>query len=204
MDHEKNITISDEARASNPGGLKPNKLKWFASYPKWPLIWLVSLLIFAALALTVHSVFWIPAVLLLGMNWLYWVRINGHFSQGDANPGIVVATNPTLIAVATDLTKGFGEYPVLKIFEKNLSTVCGQQVKEGAQLATVALYSMDPDESVPHWKDFDPRPVDCATNDLEANRAVLASFDDEAWEVLQAYLAKVPKPYAPGLYRIDW
>lgn len=108
-----------------------------------------------------------------------------------------------LIAVSSDLTKGFGEYPVVKIIEKSLPAVCGQTPRVGSRLPTVALYESSPDEDVPHWADFDPRPIECATGDLDAMQAVMNTFTEDDWNELKLWLRQVPRPFCRGLYHVQ-
>lgn len=202
-DEQDTWTLDDSARASNPGNIEVNLLRWIRHYPKWPIIWTTSLLGSIACAWFVHWSFWIPAVLLLALNWFYWQRVRDHFRHGCANPGIILSLDPTLIAVTTDLTKGFGDFPVVKIIEKSLPSVCGQLPQVGSRVPTVALYVPSPDENLPHWADFDPRPVDCATGDVAAMQAVMDTFTEEEWQELNERLRQVPRPYQCGLYHIE-
>lgn len=199
---QKTWTLSDSARASNPGNVEVNPFRWVRHYPKWPLIWFCTLMFWVALAYWVHWSLWTVAVLLLAMNWFYWRRVIEHFRHGCANPAIIVSMEPTLIAVSTDLKKGTRPYPVVKIIEKSIPTACGQVPQVGSRLAAVALYTPGTDDSLTHWIDFDPRPVDCATGDREAMQAVLGTFSEADWEELQWWLKQVPQPYCCGLYRI--
>lgn len=199
---QKTWTLDDSARASNPGNFEVNPFRWVRHYPKWPLIWLCGLGSFVALAVLVHWSFWVFALLLLGMNWFYWQRVREHFRHGCANPAIIVSMEPTLIAVSTDLTKGRGQYPVIKIIEKELPAACGQFPQVGCRLAAVALYEVSADDKLPHWEDFDPRPIDCATGDLDVVRAVTGTFAKEDWDELRVWLRQVPRPYRCGLYHI--
>lgn len=199
---QRSVTLDDSAQASNPGGLSVERIRWFSSYPLWPLIWLLSAALFLILALLAHWLFWIPVALLTLMNWLYWTKVSDHFMHGCANPGIVVSLDPMLIAVATDLTKGQGEYPVVRIIKKELSSICGKPPQVGALVPTVALYYEGSKPNQPHWATFDPRPVDCATSDPSEAQRIAASFSKEDIEELKRWLSQVPKPYKPGLYRI--
>lgn len=194
-------TLGDSARASNPGNLHVNRLRWFRYYPKWPIIWFCSLALCVFLAWTVHWSFWIFAGLLFLMNLLYWQRVSEHFRHGCANPAMIIALDPMLIAVLTDLTKGEGNYPVIKIIQQRLPTACGQLPQAGTLLAAVSLYSPSPDEE-PHWADFDPRPIDCATGDAPAIQRIMSSFDASDWNELRHALKQVPRPYRCGLYHV--
>ncbi|MEQ8764092.1 MAG: DUF3239 domain-containing protein [Planctomycetota bacterium] len=201
-EEQKTWTLDDRARASNPGDLHVDFVHWFRQYPKWPSIWLGGLVLFVVLANRTHWAFWLLALVLLGMNWLYWRRIQDHFRHGDANPALVVSSGPMLIAVATDLSKDVdGRYPALKIFQKQLPALDGHEVRIGTRIATVSLYSPSPDD-VPYWSDFDPRPVNCATRDLGDIQAILQRFPGEDWQHLERMIEAAPKPLAPGLYEM--
>jgi hypothetical protein len=194
-------TLDDSARASRPGNLRVNRWRWFRHYPKWPMIWFSSLAFFVVMACLVHGSFWIFATLLLAMNWLYWQRVSDHFRHGCANPAIILSLQPMRIAVSTDLTKGVGNYPVIKIIQKSLPTACGQQPRVGTLLATVSLYFPSSEEE-PHWSDFDPRPIDCATGDLDAMQRVMSGMDANDWNELRNGLKQLPRPYRCGLYHV--
>ncbi len=114
---QRTITLDDSARASNPGNLEVNLFRWLRHYPKWPVIWFGSLLLFVGLAFVGHWTYWIIALALLVMNLLYWQRVRDHFRHGDANPAIILSLKPMLIAVSADLSKGAGKYPAIKIIK---------------------------------------------------------------------------------------
>lgn len=122
--------------------------------------------------------------------------------HGCANPGVVVSLNPMLIAVSTDLTKGEGQYPAIKIIRKNLSTINGRKPIMGTKVATVSLYSAGFDKNAPYWNDFYPLPVDCATGDSKVYRTVMNSFTDDDWAALRNGLSQVSRPLQKGLFYI--
>src|SRR5262249_44196088 len=159
------------------------------------LIWAITLLGFGLLAWLTHWAFWIPAGLLLLMNLLYWIRIKEHFQRGCANPGLVVSLDPMLIAVSTDLSMGTGKYPVVKIVRENLKRIAGQPPEVGMRLGTVALYEASLSEEKPHWKTFDPRPVDHVTANLSEIERIMNSFSQLDWKDLDRGLLEVPQPY---------
>lgn len=146
--------------------------------------------------------YWIIAIILLVLNFYYWQRIREHFMHGCANPGVVVSMSPMLIAVSTDLTKGEGQYPAIKIIRKNLSTINGRRPIIGTKVATVALYSAGFDENAPCWNDFYPLPVDCAMGDQKIYKAILNSFSDDDWAALRNGLNQIPRPFRKGLFHV--
>jgi hypothetical protein len=201
LEQQNAVTLDNSARASNPGNLRVSRFRWFRYYPKWPMIWFSGLVFFVVLAFSIYWSFWVFAVPLFLMNLLYWRRISGHFQYGCSIPAMIVSLDPMLIAVSTNLTKGIGKYPAIKIIEKRLPTACGQLPRVGSMLPAVALYHQSP-EDVPHWSDFDPRPIDCATGDVEAMRRVMNTIEEDDWNKLHVGLIQVPKPFRCGLYHV--
>jgi hypothetical protein len=123
---------------------------------------------------------------------------------GCANPAMIVGMEPMLIATSTDLTKGHGEFPVVKIIEKRLKTANGQPPQLGTRLITVALYSQSPDDdgTQPRWRTFDPRPLDCVTSDIGTMQRLMSGFSDDEWAELDSYLEMIPRPRIEGQYLI--
>jgi hypothetical protein len=201
-DEQGRWTLDSETEASNPGNVKVQRTTWFIAYPFWPIVWATVLFLFVILATLFHWSFWIPAAILLFINWFYWQQVTGHFAYGDANPGLVVSTNPVLIAVATDLTKGHGEFPVVKVFQKRIRLINGLPVEIGSRVATVAVYTATSDDNDPYWEDFDPRPVSCATSNQAEIQAVMNTFSKRDWENLEASIRGLPKPLLPGLHHL--
>lgn len=188
--------------ASNPGRLRVNYLRWLIHKPAWPLGWAAAALAALAGAVWLHWAFWIPAALLLLCNAFYWFRLKTHFERGDANPGLVVSATPPLVAVATDLTKGFGSYPAVKVFAAGPLRVAGRRPEAGDRVATVSLYAPGSDASLPHWADFDPHPAEYVTADPAALAGLMATFTPGDWDNLSRLLEQVPRPYRPGLYLV--
>jgi hypothetical protein len=142
---------------------------------------------------------WIPAGIFILFHIFYWIRVKEHFLSGDTNPGVIVSLNPILIAVSTDLSMGIGSYPAIKIVRTRLPLIANQKPAIGACVAMVSLYSY-PISNAPHWSDFDPYPVMCATSDAAVINAKVASFSQEDWQELAQMLKNVPQPYKEGLY----
>lgn len=199
---KKSWTLDDASVASNPGQLEASLLCWFRHKPLWPILWAGALVGSLVLAFLVDRSFAKAAGVLAIANLFYWMRIKEQFRSGCANPGVVVALHPTLIAVSTDLTKGFGHYPVIKILKVPLSSVAGQPVQIGTRVPTVAVYQSSILARLPHWRDFSPQPVDFVTDDPVEVTGILGTFPEEHWQALDDGLQQVPKPYQPGLYFI--
>lgn len=215
--------IQHHGTASNPGGVRVKPLRWLLNFYIWlPFGWfwptvfavlivagawfaIVSLpdmgedIHYSALGMLVvmagvflSGVYWQPV-------WQTLKAIRVHYEMGDANPGIVVSLHPLLIAVRTDLRLAGGHYPAVKIEETRLSLANGEMLAIGTIVATIATYAQPIDESMPHWSDFYPLPVDWVANAKTVDR-VMATFSGDQIRSLQEALQHVPQPFEPGLY----
>src|SRR5206468_1072325 len=134
--------------------------------------------------------FLIPLAFFTWANRLYWTSLIRKFAHGDANPGVVVAVQPTLVAVFTDLTTGRGNFPAVKISQCPLRRISGQKPQIGLRLATTAVYGGDFNKE--SWTDFYPVAIETGSGNRQANAEVLASFAEEAWQKLATALDEVP------------
>jgi hypothetical protein len=196
----KSLTLDNSTWASNPARSRVNFLRHAWYYPKWPLIW-AALLAGSALSIALGRPSF-PLFVILGFIFLYLIRIKEFFKHGDANPGIVVQLNPTLVAVLTDLTRGVGCYPAIKVFRTRLRKSMGQPLALGTFLPTISLYRAAAERDCPHWEDFDPRPLECATADRKSLDRVMGSFTEEQFRRLESAVQSLPE-VAPGLYKLS-
>lgn len=194
-----NYTVDDNSIASNPGNAELNKWVWFC-HNKLMVGSLTLFLICSLLAtIFIDIMYLFVVVIAIVMNLYYWTNKKEHFLSGDSNGGIVVGTHPTLIAVNTSLTKGYGDFPVVKITKR----ASLKNVSIGDRVPTVALYTASTNESLAHWLDFNPIPLSYATNDVKIINLAMHSYPNEQWEQLEKYLLELEKPYRPGLYQVN-
>lgn len=187
--------------ASHPGNLRVNYVRWVLFKPKWPLIGTTLLVGSLLLVGYFPGVLTTLLVLLLAcLNFFYWRRVCDHFRYGCANLAVVVDLQPTLIAVSTDLSKGIGDFPVIKTRKANITRSAGEPLKVGDLLPTVSLYEPAEDEKTPHWANFDPVPADYVTSKAENIQTLLANFEKKDLKELQDGLKHISQPYSPGLY----
>jgi hypothetical protein len=192
-----------DSSASNPGRLRISHLKHWLSFPLWPTVWAGSLLAALLLALFVHQVFFALAVPLAILKWLYWWVQRMKFVSGCTNPALVVAVDPPLVAVFTDLSKGgnYTNWHYVKFIEQPLGSMTDGPPQLWQRLATVATYHNG--ENSLHWDDFWPTVVNCVTwNKSDINR-VFATLTPTDWTQLEAGLRQVPQPFAVGLYKVE-
>lgn len=194
-----NYTVDDNSIASNSGNAELNKWVWFC-HNKLMVGSLTLFLICSLLAtIFIDIMYLFVVVIAIVMNLYYWTNKKEHFLSGDSNGGIVVGTHPTLIAVNTSLTKGYGDFPVVKITKR----ASLKNVSIGDRVPTVALYTASTNEHLAHWLDFDPIPLSYAINDVRVINLAMQSYPSEQWEQLEKYLLELEKPYKIGLYQVN-
>ena len=186
--------------ASNPALARISHWRYAWHYPEWPLIWTFALLAGALLFFQISLWLGFLLVPIFVCDLLYWMHIDNHFYNGDVNPGVIIQLDPILIAVATDLRKGFGSYPAIKIIRTRLRRINNEPPRMGQILPTVASYFSIPNVKSPHWASFDPRPLESATTDENTLKRLMATFTVEQITTLYASIALLPSN-EPGLYR---
>jgi len=200
--NQKTLTLDDSALASHPGGVRVSLVRWSLRYPKWPVILVGALLLSVGLSVTVDWMFVVSLPLALIPNFFYWNRVREHFRYGDANPGLIVGTDPVRIAVLTDMTKGEGSYPLLRISEDKPAAQWGSPVTPGTRVATVGLYGVGHDERAPRWESFEPWTVEPVAADVDQAIALLDGFEPEQWERLERAVAQIGQR-SEGSYPVD-
>lgn len=192
-------TMDDSTRASNPGRIRVNILKFWTCYPFWPTLWLAGTVLFATLIPLTGIA--ITGVVVFGCFLiLYWIRAREHFVHGCALPAIVLNPAQGLIAVSTDLSTGEGEYPAVKIMQQPLSRMTGGLPKKGQRLVAVAVYEQDPNQT-DYWANFHPKLVACVTTNTKAIEESRQTISEDDYQELEQMLTQV-KSRQPGLYRL--
>ena len=188
--------------ATHPGKLAFNPIALMKIYPKLLFVALLWLFFLLAAVSGIAWTAWIFAIVIPMPLLFYWFKLHIHFKMGDANPGIIISTHPTLMAVLTDLSKGEGRYPAVAVTQVDFSKINKAAVKPGMQLATVSLY-YNSNDSAPHWSDFLPLPAQYATGNKKKIEELLDSFSQEEWSKLDQAIAQIPQPYKEGVYRVN-
>lgn len=198
MRDKKHFTLDNDTTASTPGNITFMLHVWLIHRPIGPLIFIFSFLLFNLIAGFAKPVVLASILIFISIGVWYWISLKEHY-QADSNAGIVISVSPPLVAVATDLSKyGDEGYPVLKIIKYSPR----RAITIGEKIGTVAVYE-DRDEDSDHWSNFFPLPIEYATNrQCEIIREV-SRYPKEQWELIASALPLIPKPYKPGLYRIN-
>jgi len=200
---DKKTTISNDTTSSNPVDIEVKPLVWFRHSPTIGIfLCLLFILSIVGLYYDIRSIAFIIVVIV--MTTFHWMGVKKHF-QADSNPGLVVSTQPTLVAVHTDLTKGVGSYPAIKIIK--CSKLKGVHV--GDMLPTVASYQNYEELDFPFWPNFNPIPVRYATDDKNTINKAMQSYSKSQLQNLKQHIKQIEPPYEEGLYLIhtedsDW
>lgn len=185
------ITLDNDTRASNPGQIEVQFVKYWSCFPKWPTIWLLSTLFFLAVGIIFKAVL-VLAIICGVLMVLYWTRVREHFRHGCALPGIVLSVEKELVAFCTDLSMGSGEYPAVRILRQPLSKMTGGPPRKNQRVVGVAVYEPSPDQD-DHWATFHPKVVNCVTTDPAAIQECFNSIDEADWQELITYLDQIPR-----------
>lgn len=184
--------------ASNPGKMSLNFFQWirmnFSSVCNKTIVLIAA----AYLMINVH---WIFGLIFLGSllyNIWYWFGAYDKFKAGDVNPGKVISINPDRVAVATNMTKFGGNYPVLTIIKTKLPKY---EKEIGLFIPTVALYNDNP-YGYPFWAEFHPVPISHGTADKGILKARLETFSDDDFARVNDYLAEVNTTVV-GTYKVQ-
>jgi hypothetical protein len=211
------ITLNRGTVASNAGRLDVEYGQYLRCFPEWAIIWGAVLICAAAgsvvttvLMFFVHWLWGVVALpatgiafLALVINAFYYYRIREVFRHGDVNPGVVVSTDPHLVAVRADLTNADKPYPMIKVLWQPLAKMVGGPPPIGTRLATVSTYEdAGGAREVGHWSNIKPTVIDCVTTRQEDIQRVMASIPHEEWAALDRDLKRIPQPIRPGLYPV--
>lgn len=192
IDKTETETLSSSAYATNQGTIKVNFAQWL-KYNKFPLLGY-----FFAILLGLVLVPWLKIFSLIIIGFPVW-KINEYqkeikdcYAMGNIIPGIVVHTNPLLIASVTDISKGFGKFPVVRIdsFPSFFHYHKGV-VKKGCRIPMLAIYFQMPGPDLNYWNDFRPWPVEFATRDRNLIGAKYYSISEEYWLYAESVLDQV-------------
>lgn len=195
------IQRQTNSAASRPGMLRVNYVRYVLAFPKWALIWHISLVVSAVLTFLVHWGFGFLLAFILFCVYLYWRGVRNPFISGCINPGQVVSLDPPLVAAYTNLSKGGADCHAIKILPQPLAKMCTGHPEKNQQVGTIAVYSSLHNE-LQHWDDFFPVVADIVTGREDECDRILDSCDDSDWDLLESGIKQLPRPFEPGMYRI--
>jgi hypothetical protein len=196
-------TIDSRYVSNRQGDIRLNRWAWFKTNPKIPLILVLIPLFFLAPGILLSKWFLILFIITgFALNGFYWRNIAEHFAHGDLIPGKVISLNPTKIAFLTDMTKGVGSFPAIKVIDRKLNDQRGMALPFDQRVAGVALYYEHTKGEYPFWKDVVPHPVQTGTNDASLVNRTLKRIPEKEWKEVDSMLALLTGNPEAALYFI--
>lgn len=192
------FTVDEDTQASTPGEVAVSKEK-FLNYHDLKGLARKKYAFLLSLPLTVlHKRF-------SGDPVVYdFIQKTEQFRAGCLNPSIIINKAKGIIATYTDLTaNGEVPTPVIKISKERLELVTNIKILTGQRLPSVSIYFGRPSESPDAWDDFDPRVVNCFTDDLIAYAWQMQRLAEEDWKMLEEGLSQINDLEALGLYYLN-
>ncbi len=186
------------AVGSNAPRTKPNVFRWFISHPKKMFKQIAALLIGYFLMTNLH---WFFGIIFLGaLIWIiyHWWGTFRIYRIGDINPGKVIHLNPDRIAVTTNMTKGFGNFPIIRILEVNLRK---EDKVLNKIIPTLASYYNNP-HGYPFWSEFHPFPINHGISNKEELQKFANSYTQSEIDRIDEFLDKI-HTHEPETYKID-
>ncbi|WHI50169.1 DUF3239 domain-containing protein [Microbulbifer sp. MLAF003] len=190
------FTLDNDTTPTNKSHIKINPLVWMKYKSDVVIPLTASVFICVYISYKYSYLFLLGVLLFLLINTFYWLRAKEHL-KAESTPGLVISTEPPLMAVYSNMTK-YGEfYPAIKIESfKNLS-----KHPVGARIATASIYTEENEEN-DYWDDFHPIPVEYGTKEKEEIESALSLYSIEQWRYLERGLSELGKCKKEGLYRI--
>lgn len=187
------------AVATNPGGIIVNPLRWISTNPKPFFKQFFSLILGYFLVTKIHWLFFPIPLCILAWIALYWFNVRTTFKVGAVNPGKVISLNPDKIAVATNLSKGFGDYPIIKIVELELLE---EDKVINKIIPTVAGYNNNP-YGYPFWSEFHPSPINHGVTNKTKVLSYMNRITENEIALIDERLSKIGNINVPETYKVD-
>jgi len=190
--------LTKGAVASNPGKAKLNPIQWIR-YNWIPfrrqVFWLVAGWF---LMMKIHWLFGLVFIGALLYTLFHWWTATNLFKIGDVHPGKVISVKPDRIAVATNMSMGFGDYPIVKIVD---TTLPKEDRVIGKIIPTIALYNPNP-HGYPFWSEFHPSPIAHGTTNRVKVLHYTNTYDESDISALEKGIAQLPS-MEPETYKIN-
>lgn len=182
-------------RQANAGFSYVHYLLTTISNYKTPLLYLIGFLI---AALIIGWFFYIPLVLYTAYKVLELIKTRDMYYSGALNPAIVIDEKTNKIASLTDMTMGFGEYPIIRIRNYPIPK---KYRKNGMKIPVAGTYQNTEDYS--HWNYYEPNPIPLGIRDEQIIEDKLNSIPTIEWINLKNEIKKFGGIPKEGYYPIN-
>lgn len=179
-------------RQANAGFSYIHYLSTTASLLIKPIIILVIMLI---LAITVGWFFYIPMVVYAGFKILEISKTRDMYYSGALCPAIVIDEKSSKIAAFTDLTLGFGTYPVIRIKKYPIPK---PYRKNGTKIPVAGGYQNT--HQYKHWNYYEPNPLPSGIRDKSIIEEKISAIPTAEWVTLKNEIKKFDSIPLEGYY----
>lgn len=165
-----------------------------ANYKK-PLLILLGFLVAANI---LGWLFYIPFLLYGAYKVLEISKTRDLYYSGALNPAIVIDANSNKIASLTDMTMGFGKYPIIRIRKYPIPKkyrVNGQKIPVAGGYQNTEDYS--------HWNYYEPNPLPSGIKDEAIIAEKISAIPTVEWVKLLNEIKKMNGIPKEGYYPID-
>lgn len=126
------------------------------------------------------------------------------FNQGTLNPAIIITESPTRIAVFTDLSMGFGRYPLVRVYKAGLRN---KYNSINSRIPVAGGYQTTKGKA--YWDYYKPIPLMYGVSNDEIINQKLAEIHNSEWVILNKWTRENKDKYYEGYYplyniRNDW
>lgn len=165
---------------------------------KYYLTFLLGLIIIFGCGFFIHWLLYLAFIPVVGYYTLELLKIRDMFYSGALLPGIVIDAENRKIAVLTDLSLGFGEYPIIRI--KRI-TISKKYLKNGNRIPIAGAYQNTKKYS--HWNYFEPLPIPAGINNEAKIQEKINQIPTAEWLQLQNEIKKYKEIPLEGYYPLD-
>lgn len=184
--------------ASFQGNMSVNFFRWAKVNGDAVLVRTMLWILFTAMAIRISPWWWIGAAIMVIVNVVYWLGVWNTFKGGLVSPGKVVSVNPDIIAVATDMSKMAGQYPVLTIKKIKLAK---EDKIIGKIIPTISVF-YNYYKDLPFWAAYSVVPVSYGITDTNQLQYLMDRFEQDEFDKLNHAIDQVGH-IQPGVYKID-
>lgn len=182
-------------RQANAGFSFVHYLLTTISNYKTPFLYLIGFLL---AALMIGWFFYIPLVLYAAYKVLELLKTRDMYYSGALNPAIVIDEKTNKIASLTDMTMGFGEYPIIRIRNYPIPK---KYRKNGMKIPVAGTYQNTEDYS--HWNFYEPNPIPSGMKDEQLIEDKLNAIPTVEWISLKNEIKKFEGIPKEGYYPIN-
>lgn len=181
---KKNPFIDDDyPRATNQVNLDITIMDYFRARRKY----LITIILISSILILI-SIFWsLSFIILLFWFWFYsYFRAVADceiFNSGTLNPAIVITTDPTRIVVFTDLSKGYGHYPIARVYKASLP---GKYNVIGNRIPVAGGYQTTIDAK--YWDYYKPIPLAYSGVSESVINNKITEIPNKHWIILNKWI----------------